>query len=138
MTTRTPAFSGYASCDCTHVGLNDPAAERAGYILHREQLRGVHFSARFATLEEAQAFAAQFPKSLNLKAGSLSGDPAHKAIVSFQAYFKADGVQGKANETGAKRVKRLLELASVEVTPEKIANGLTRAEMEAALQRHLA
>lgn len=72
-------------------------------------------SATVETREDAQALAAQFPKSLRIKASCLSTyDKAHyektgeyineiKGYVVIQVSLRSTGVTGEYNETGAKR-----------------------------------
>jgi uncharacterized Fe-S cluster-containing radical SAM superfamily protein len=70
----------------------------------------------FATTEDAQQFIAQFPKYVKVRLTTLSGSDDVTGerwvlpYVSLCVSFTEDGVQGKANETGAKRVRKFLEV----------------------------
>lgn len=65
-----------------------------------------------ATLEDAQAIVAQFPKSAGLRAATLYGDPEGRTgFVSLTVKLAANGVTGERNETGVKRLRSFLKKA---------------------------
>jgi hypothetical protein len=96
------------------------------------------FSLRTATVEDAKAFVARFPKSARFRASNLSGDPEHKGFVGLSGSLHANGVRGEKNETAIKRyhaVIRHCEKLGIEIdyrTPY-VSSFETRKAFEAAL-----
>ena len=71
------------------------------------------FTARFATEEEAKAFAAQFPKGVQMRGTSLIGHANGVTVVSGYAFtrfnFASTGVTGSKNETSIKRYRQMVK-----------------------------
>lgn len=94
---------------------------------------------RFATVEEAQAVVALFPKSAKLQASRLYGDEAHEGSVRGWTKLSQDGVNGGVNEAGIKRFRSFIKAAKkAGVTLEwdsanRTAAYETQADFEAAL-----
>jgi hypothetical protein len=109
------------------------------YTHHTDQLSHITASARTATVEDAQALAAQFPKSAKVSAVSLGGDPAHLGIIQFHVNLAPNGNNGGINETGLRRYRTLMRAAAkagitVEWTAAQAVNSFaTQAEFEAAV-----
>lgn len=82
----------------------------------------VHLSvdAKFDTIEEAREFAGLFPKSAKFSAcrlgvpkdGDYRNGRVEKGMVRSSAKLAADGVNGGANETAAKRYRTIMRTAA--------------------------
>lgn len=100
---------------------------------------GYGFSAFVRTFEEAQEFAARFPKSAGMIACHLSGDPEHKAMVRVKNTSLAPNkVRGDKNEAAIKRyhsaVRAIEKLEIPTVWISRYQNSYAgREEFEAAL-----
>lgn len=95
-------------------------------------------SIEVASVADAKALAAQFPKAIGLRALRLLGGPTEASgIVEFQARISADGVNGGTNEAGIKRYRSFrkhLDRHGIEVNWRmRYANAWTEAELEAHL-----
>lgn len=100
---------------------------------------GYSFSAFVKTLEEAQAFVAQFPKAAGMIACHLSGDPEHKAMVMVKNTSLAPNkARGEKNEAAIKRyhaaVRAIEKLGIPTVWVSRYGNSYAgREEFEAVL-----
>lgn len=63
--------------------------------------------ARFTTRAEADAIAAQLPKSLRVRAMGYSNSPTYHGYIQFRADLETNNVNGGVNETGLKRYRSL-------------------------------
>lgn len=71
---------------------------------------GVNYTAAIATREEADSWAAEFPKSCKVWAADLGGHPTAKAVLTFTVMFPASNKgMGQANEAGATRERSFLK-----------------------------
>lgn len=73
----------------------------------------VSFTRYFATKEEAAAEAGKFPKFLKARVGSLALHTDRSSVlfsVEVSASLSSSKVNGVANETGSKRIKRFLSI----------------------------
>jgi hypothetical protein len=125
-----------------------------GFEIHASKGYGdsVRFEASLAlardasTKADAEAIAALFPKSLRVKGTTLWGHEHNDTgefvswscgYVKFLADFRANGVQGAANETGAKRVASFLrkaaQLGYSTTWTQPYSNALTRDEFDSFL-----
>lgn len=105
----------------TVTAQDTPQAIVRGYFSQwdNSQASHVEISMFVDTRETAQMFVATLPKSLRVRATtmSLSGSQL-LGMVSFRVSLNADGVNGGVNETGVKRYRRYLKAladAGVEV-----------------------
>jgi hypothetical protein len=73
-----------------------------------------HFSASitFTTNEERDAFVALFPKSVKVVATTLSGLVIDQPYATIQVALHADAVNGGVNETGIKRLRKFIAVAT--------------------------
>jgi hypothetical protein len=97
----------------------------AYFNYHRpELLQGAKFQARFATLAEAEAVVALFPKSSRLRAVTLRGDKnGATALVDGVINLAPNGTNGERNETGEKRYHTIMaRAAKVGVTVEYVVS----------------
>jgi len=76
-----------------------------------------YFEARadFATIADAQDFAAQFPKLVRMTATecvcyNAGAESTRKGIIVVRIHLGADGVNGGVNETGLRRIKTLARI----------------------------
>jgi hypothetical protein len=67
------------------------------------KLTNVSFKAYFATREEAAAFAARFPKSVQARCGGLSGAPGVTGIVEISLSFTPNKATGAKNDASLSR-----------------------------------
>lgn len=74
------------------------------YTHHHDDLGSFEATRRFASIEEAQAFVSQFPKSLRIKALRLGGG----AMVRFTARFYVNEATGEKNEASIDRVRKFI------------------------------
>ena len=73
----------------------------------------VSFIKYFATKAEAETEASSFPKFLKARVGSLALNPEGSSVlfsVEVSASLSSSKVNGAANETGSKRIKRFLSI----------------------------
>lgn len=92
------------TCECNGFG-NEP-----DYKIFFDKLTHVHFHVDLATPEEAYAFAAQFPKSIKLKAAKISGrDNKVWGTVWLNISLYPDWVNKGVNEAGIKRIKSFVK-----------------------------
>lgn len=71
-----------------------------------DQPQWFHARIEVPTIEEAQALAARFPKSLRVKgSGICDGLGKSWGVVKLEASMSPDGVNKGANETGIRRVR---------------------------------
>ena len=117
----------------------------AHYPLHMGPATPAHLAAtvELATEADAVAFVAQFPKSLGLRATTLTRYEGGRSIVTgyvtFQAKLLADGTNGGRNESGVRRYRSLRKHAqrlgvAVEWKASRSVNVYqTEEEFEAAL-----
>lgn len=87
--------------------------------------------ARVADKAEAERAAALFPKYLKVRGGTISGDPQNgTGYVSFDVRFVADGVNKGANETGLKRLRAFLKVASWNYDSAAFSNSATQDQFD--------
>lgn len=88
----------------TITGYYDPSTGRPGWFAAE---------ARFDTEAEAEAFAAQFPKSHKFRAGEVTNwrDRSSTGVARSSTKLAADDINGGANETGIKRYRSILRKA---------------------------
>lgn len=102
-------------------------------------------SKRFETREEAEAYAARFPKYTKVRvttSTSYTGsteDGTWQSHEHFIAYadgkLAADGVNGGVNETGVKRAKAIMKDDSVHFFTDDSTNALDFGQFLTALGR---
>lgn len=94
-------------------------------------------SVYFPTEADAKAFAAQFPKSVRLSAGPMSGLEQFKGWAGFSIQLRSDNKVGTVNETGIKRLKtffsRCVKLSVPVVYVMNAGNSYPEAEGRAAV-----
>ncbi len=82
----------------------------------------------------AAAIAAAFPKSLRLRACSLSSQDGYRPYINFHVRLSADGVNGGFNETGVKRYrsfrKQIEKLGHTAEWTMSYRNSLTEQDLE--------
>lgn len=83
-----------------------------------------------ATPEEARAIAATFPKSVGVKASEISGSDEGTGYVSFSVWLSPDAANKGKNETGLKRLRRFLQIASWRYDAEAFGNSATRDQFD--------
>jgi hypothetical protein len=71
-------------------------------------IAAVFLSARVATREAAAAIAARFPKMCRVRNCELWGAPGTTGLVDVTISFRADNANKGANETGVRRIRRIL------------------------------
>lgn len=99
-------------CDATyHYDIDRPSSFDAW--LHTE------------TFEQAQAIAAQFPKSAKVHAARSYGHDAIKGHVSLRIYLAADRTNRGINETGLRRIRQFAKtIAKLGGTLQKTRHAL--------------
>lgn len=115
----------------------------AGALLdsHRETPQHVEISStRFGTKEEAEAFAANFPKSTRLVVRMCThyeGGRVTRTTWGFDATVKllANGVNGGRNEAGIKRIRTLLKNAEAKGVNVEWGMGYGNSMAEADFRR---
>jgi hypothetical protein len=79
-------------------------------VTHRDGvLRGLEVGTQVPTYEDAQEIAAKFPKSIKIKATTISGTDGVFGWVSMRLYFDVNGVTGERNESAIKRARNFLK-----------------------------
>jgi hypothetical protein len=67
-------------------------------------------SPEFATREEAETYAAMFPKSVRARVRVLGGNGVVYYVVIDAYECPGEGTMGAKNETGTKRIRRAIEI----------------------------
>lgn len=83
------------------------------HIITHTTISRFEATATFDTLEEAEAFAAQFPKSYRIKTGTYSPSPRYTGRPHFaQLHYALNPQHGNDfNEVGAQRATRFMDKA---------------------------
>lgn len=83
------------------------------HIITRTTISRFEATATFATREEAEAFAALFPKSYRVKAGTYSPSPRYTGLPHFaMVHYALNPQHGNAvNEAGEQRAVRFMDKA---------------------------
>jgi len=82
----------------------------AGDYTAADPLQDVEVWGECETVEAAEAFAAQFPKSLRVNGTRLAKmDGSQGGAVSFRANFRSNKTTGEANEASFKRVRNFVK-----------------------------
>lgn len=130
-TTTAPALRLTISAATTRTAAGTFVADYARPL--SAEVRGA-----VADLETAQAIVALFPKSVGIKASGLTGSTEGTGFISFRVQLLADDVNKGRNETGIKRLTRLLAVAekhglAIEFDAPYSNSYLTLADAQAAI-----
>jgi hypothetical protein len=94
--------------------MENPTFKIAASYLSRDPNAAQHveITAKCSTVEAAREIAALFPKSMKVRATTLTsyatGEAVVTGIICFRAGLRSDGVNGGRNETGIKRYRSLV------------------------------
>lgn len=84
---------------------NMASGNQGDWIHQTDKPTHATFGASFATVEEAEALVALFPKGAGLRTNQYGG-------VYLHVTLKANGINGGINEAGVKRIRRILSSAA--------------------------
>ena len=96
----------------------------------------VHATATFENAEDAQAVLALLPKSANARYYPISNWQPNSPIsccVTVRASLKATGVAGASNETGAQRMRSVLNKVEWEYQQMNVSNFATELDLMVAI-----
>ena len=106
------------------------------FVPNFDRIQSATVGAQVTDLETAKEIAALFPKMVGLTATTLSGSrEGNTGYLHFSVKLAKDGVNGGKNETGIKRLQRLLAVAAKNgLAVEYVANfSNSYPTMDAAL-----